>query len=388
MSPPTTFLIHGQFVTGSASSLTRRVRQKEEPGCLNPEPGLPFPARPPKSQPDAFPGTPPPPLPPTTHPEISRSHLKQESPRAGPPGHDTSKAHQEFRDDWLIFIPQLCTKQFYRAVPVFSEALFAPRSTGWAFLVDKVQARAGEDSCPFTKGCDTALPPQTHTHAHTIHTHTCTPPATHVPPGRTPHTSLMNPPPHTHTPLPRSPHTHTQHTHSLSQVHSPHTPHKPTILSPTPSTHLESPRPRRPPPLHTCSHTHPNTHLKTSHSHGLHPPSTLFSHTRPHTYQARTRNTHPEKRTHPLLLPRPEPKAWKVHRPEPGKGNFSNTQPLPSITQGPWGARSAQRTCWSSSGGSKGFSIPGEFSIQRQSTEVHGRCEMLSVREVRSSPGL
>lgn len=202
---------------------------------------------------------PPPPLPPTTHPEISRSHLKQESPRAGPPGHDTSKAHQEFRDDWLIFIPQLCTKQFYRAVPVFSEALFAPRSTGWAFLVDKVQARAGEDSCPFTKGCDTALPPQTHTHAHTIHTHTCTPPATHVPPGRTPHTSLMNPP-HTHTHLSHGPRTPTPNTHTVYPRFTLPTPH----TNPQ-SSHLHLPHTSRAPapdvlPHCTRVHTHTPTH--------------------------------------------------------------------------------------------------------------------------------
>ncbi|XP_020921937.1 extensin-like [Sus scrofa] len=291
MSPPTTFLIHGQFVTGSASSLTRRARQKEEPGCLNPEPGLPFPARPPKSQPDAFPGTPPPPLPPTTHPEISRSHLKQESPRAGPPGHDTSKAHQEFRDDWLIFIPQLCTKQFYRAVPVFSEALFAPRSTGWAFLVDKVQARAGEDSCPFTKGCDTALPPQTHTHAHTIHTHTCTPPTTHVPPGRTPHTSLMNPPPPTHTSPTVPAHPHPTHAQSIpgslsphpTQTHNPltytfHTPREPPPPTSSPTAHVFTHTPQHTPKDLTLTWPPPSIHPVLTHT-PSHLPGTYEKHT-------------------------------------------------------------------------------------------------------------
>ena len=51
-----------------------------------------------------------------------------------------------------FLIPQLCTKRFYNSVTLFSKALLTPCSPGWASFVDKVPAKAGEDTSFHKRG--------------------------------------------------------------------------------------------------------------------------------------------------------------------------------------------------------------------------------------------
>lgn len=157
-----------------------------------------------------------------------------------------------------FLIPQQCTKRFYNSVALFSKALLAPRSPGWASFVDKVPAKAGEDAS-FHKRGSVYTPPKMH-----IHTpHTCT----HIPALCThsqctpPPRPLINMPTGTHTlrahqPLPP----HTPSSHTLYRRYTlPTHPHTPTFLTYTFHTHQHPTHTHMshgPHPLHTHIHTH------------------------------------------------------------------------------------------------------------------------------------
>ena len=208
-------------------------------------------------------------------------------------------------------------------VAVFPEALFAPRSTGWAFLVDKVPAKAGEGACPLTRGCETTLPPQTHTH--TTHTSTA-PPSIHIPPRTCTQIPSISTPTNTHTPYT---HTHPTCTQSITDTLTPTHAHTPPLHL----LHTSTPYTCVPPPLHTRSHAHPHM---ASHSHGLHTPSALFTHKHALTPATHVPET-PHRNKHSRSPATEAKRHGRLTASSPGKLTFSNTQTLLSAAEGPVG---------------------------------------------------
>ena len=231
-----------------------------------------------------------------------------------------------------FLIPQQCTKRFYNSVALFSKALLAPRSPGWASFVDKVPAKAGEDAS-FHKRGSVYTPPKMH-----IHTpHTCT----HIPALCThsqctpPPRPLINMPTGTHTlrahqPLPP----HTPSSHTLYRRYTlPTHPHTPTFLTYT-FHHINTPR------THTChmaltrcTHTFTHTHKNLTVTRLPHPICPVHTQTGPHICHAHARKTPPQQQALPQ-----QPMLKGVERrpgPSPGKSTSSCSQALLSALEGP-----------------------------------------------------
>lgn len=267
-----------------------------------------------------------------THPETSKQVAPKQQSGWGratrplkPPRHS-----RNFGMSSSFLIPQQRTKRFNNSVALFSKALLAPRSPGWASFVDK-----GTGGRVLSQEGVSLHSPQ-NAHTHTTHMYSHPSPLHTFPmytPSASPHKHAHR---HTHTTCtPTSPITRSQLAHSLSPIHSPHTPthtHIPYLHLPYTSTshahtHVTCPSP--------AAHTHSHTHIKTSQSQGFRIPSALFTDKQALTPAMHMPERHPHSNKH--FLPQ-QPMLKGVERrpaPSPGKSTSSCSQALLSALEGP-----------------------------------------------------